>query len=226
MRKGDFAKFLSVKEMSAAVGVAVLFLLASFGSDKFAPVVEHYVGDGGPQSVAIYLTTIIIVVLIPFGSNLPIIPVAVNLWGNLPAAAITWCGWMIGAAITFMLARYIGARYVERLPLLKHVHAFGALIPKQNFFWGTVALGVIGAPIDILSYAFGFLSPFPMGIYLRAIALGSVPFALFITYTATLSLLYQIYAMTIMVVVWSALYIYMKKYPPLENTHGQASNHT
>ena len=159
--------------------------------------------------------------MIPFGSTLPIIPVAVNLWGNLPAALITWCGWVTGACITFSLARYIGARYVERLSVLKYVHSFGALIPQQNFFWGTVALGVIGAPIDVLSYAFGFLSSFSMSLYLTAIAIGSIPFALFITYAATLSLVYQTYAMSLLMIVWSAMYIYMKKRPPMNsNPHG------
>ena len=69
-------------------GIAFLFLAASFLSERFASVLRIYIGGGGIASMAAYVGTLIAVVLVPFATTLPLIPVAVSVWGGIIAMRI------------------------------------------------------------------------------------------------------------------------------------------
>ncbi len=201
----------SWKEVLGGLIIALLFLGASFGSERFASTVHSIVGEGGTGGMLSYIMTVIVVVLIPFASTLPLVPVAVSLWGNIVAAVLTLLGWVISINIAFYIARHLGKPVLERIALFRHIERFGDMVPRKNFLLGVFFLGVIGAPIDLASYAFGLFTHVKQRFVVTAFALGFIPFAFFLTYTATLQLVYQAYIIGFMLIAWFVFYGYLKQ---------------
>lgn len=201
----------SRKEIAAGILIALLFLFASYGSERFAAVLSDYVARGGLGGMAIYMATVMGIILIPFASSLPLVPVAVSLWGNVIAAVLTFSAWVAGGAAAFLLARRFGQPIVERLGLLPYVRKFGDMIPRSNLIFALVIFGLFGMPIDILSYTLGLFTHIRARVYISSFAVGLFPFALFLTYAATLPFAYQPYIMGFMVLAWIFFYSHLKQ---------------
>lgn len=204
-------KQLTAAEIIGVIALALLFLGASYGSERFAASLEHAIGGKGHSGMATYVLVVIGVALIPFASTLPFVPVAVSVWGHVMAAGLTLFAWGISAFIAFSVARRFGAVLRRRIMVFRKVRELGAALPRQYYFWGTVALGIIGMPIDMVSYALGLFTPISRLRFVPAIVLGLTPFAFFITYAATLPSLYQAYIMAFLVFMWLYALVRLKE---------------
>jgi uncharacterized membrane protein YdjX (TVP38/TMEM64 family) len=206
----DFLKQISGKEIAAGIGIALLFLTASFFSERFASVLRTYIGAGGAMSMAAYVGTVVVVVLVPFATSLPLIPVAVSVWGGPTAALLTLSAWVIGASIAFMIARRFGAKFVTKFVSLEALRQASAMVPKRNLAVGTIFFAMFGAPADILSYALGLFTHIRAATAIVSFSLGFSVFAFFITYTATLPIIYQTYMVGFMLLAWFFMYARLK----------------
>ncbi|MEK7560874.1 MAG: VTT domain-containing protein [Patescibacteria group bacterium] len=201
---------LSTAEIAALIIIALLFLGASYGSERIAAGLHEYLDKEGLAGMTLYTSIVALIVLIPFASTLPLIPVAVELWGSPMTALLSWLGWMISATIIILATRHFGFQFVRRIGLLDRVREFGHALPHKDLRWGALFLGMVGAPIDVVSYAMGLFTAIPVTAYLSAVALGLIPFALFIAYTATLPIINQAYIMGFVIIFWGAAYSHLK----------------
>ena len=126
------------------------------------------------------------------------------------AAMLSWLGWMTAAAIIIFVTRRLGFGFIRRIGLLGRVREFGRALPQKDLCWGALCLGIVGAPIDVVSYAIGLFTAISPWAYLAAIAIGLLPFAFFIAFTATLPLINQAYIMGMMIIFWGVFYGYVK----------------
>ncbi len=204
-------KQLTAAEIIGVIALALVFLGASYASERFAPVLERAIGAAGTTGMALYVLVIMGIVLIPFATTLPMIPVAVSVWGHVAAAGLTLLGWGVGAFIAFSIARRFGDAFRRRILVFQRVRELGSALPRQYYFWGTVLFGIIGMPVDMLSYALGLFTPIRPFRFLAATVIGLTPFAFFISYTATLPALYQAYIMAFLVFVWLYALIRLKE---------------
>ena len=206
----NILKLISAKEIGAGLGVGLLFLTASFLSERFADVLRTYIGGGGLASMAAYIGTVVGVVLVPFATSLPLIPVAVSIWGGPTAALLTLCAWITGASTAFMIARRFGTKFVSRFVSLEALRQASALVPRRNLAMGTIFFSMFGAPADILSYALGLFTHIRAWTAIASFSLGFSVFAFFITYTATLPIIYQTYMVGFMLLAWFFMYARLK----------------
>lgn len=160
------------------LGAAILLLLAAAGlalshwdTSALEFWMERHRQAGG---LAYFAAVAASVVLLPL-SSLPLLPLAVRLYGVFLTAALSAAGWWTGALIAFGLAR-LGRRYLERVTSLDAVDRLAERIPPDIGFGGIVVLRVI-FPVDVVSFALGLLKHLRFSTYAIASLVGIVPFA-------------------------------------------------
>lgn len=119
------------------------------------------------------------VVLLPL-SSLPLVPLAVQVFGVTLAAVLSILSWWIGALIAFQIAR-LGRTYMERFTTLTAVDRLEQKIPKDISFAGIILLRMV-LPVDITSFALGLLKHLPFSTYAVASLIGIIPFAFVLCY--------------------------------------------
>lgn len=154
------------------------------------------------------LITVIAIVIAPL-SMIPFIPLAVGLWGVIPAALLNITGWTIGSVIAFLIARIFGHSLVTRLIGTKSINKIERFLPQKNLFWSVIFLRMV-LPVDILSYALGLFTNMRFFSYLLASFIGIAPFSFVFSYATKLPLAYQLIvgaAIIVLVVIINILLI-------------------
>lgn len=114
-----------------------------------------------------------------FVSIAVVIPLAVYVWGNALSLALLWAGWILGGAIAYGIARYLGRPVVRWLTdrALGRIERY--LGPKTPF--RLVLLLQIGLPSEIPGYVLGLVK-YPFWKFLLALALAELPYTLATVY--------------------------------------------
>ncbi len=179
------------REYLAAALVIAAFAGVSFLAARYQDALLSAAVLRGPWGMAEYvLLTAAAVVVAPF-STLPLIPVAVVLWGPLWAAVLSVAGWTAGAQIAFELSRSVLRGAVARVAPLERADAYVGVLLGQRPFWTLFLLRLL-LPVDVLSYAVGLFSTVAQGVYFWATLLGVTPFAFVFSYAAALPILPQV----------------------------------
>jgi uncharacterized membrane protein YdjX (TVP38/TMEM64 family) len=151
---------------------------------------------------------IVAVIVAPF-DTLPLLPVAVQLWGPLFTAFLSIAGWSLGALFAFLLARRWGPSLACRFVRKCDIEEWGTVLPKKNIFWLIVLFRLV-LPVDIISYAAGIFTKMDWTLYLAATVVGVAPFAFLFSYGAQLPVIVQAVAGFIIVVVLASSYSSIK----------------
>lgn len=171
----------------AALAVACAAWLA--GPDVRAALDPHALAtrlrDAGPLG-ALGLVALLIVqcVIAPIPSE-PIMMAAGFVYGPRAGFVLAWTGVFIGAAASFLIARYFGRALAERLVRSDRLAAFDRRLAAHGL--ATTFLIVLGLRLfsftsfDVLSYACGLIR-FPLPWFLVATGIGGVPKILAFTY--------------------------------------------
>lgn len=143
--------------------------------------------QGGPAAPLIVIAALVVAVVI---GPIPTVPISVAsgvLFGPLAGFAYAMLGALVGAAISFWLARLAGRPLVERL---FHGHiAFCARCSDRLLFWVVLACRLV----PVISFAFvsygAGLTAMTARAYLLATAIGMIPMtALYVVVGATLTI--------------------------------------
>lgn len=114
------------------------------------------------------------VVLLPL-SSLPLLPLAVSVWGVWIAGALSAAGWWLGALVAFWIAR-VARSSLEQFVSLTALDKFERSIPPDLGFAGIVVLRML-LPVDVTSFALGLLRDLRFTTYAVASLIGVLPFA-------------------------------------------------
>ena len=187
---------VSKSEIIVGVIVALLFLFMTYITKSYEEALQGLIGIHGVTGMFMYIFITVLVVVFAPVSTLPILPIAVTLWGSFIAALLSIVGWVIGSVIAFVVARKYGHSFIRKFAGLRKIQKYGENISHGHLFWSVVFLRIV-MPVDALSYALGLFSKMPFRLYLLATIIGITPFAFVFSYAASLPILYQIGALTL-----------------------------
>jgi len=196
---------MTPKEIAGVVIVIALFIGASYFSNEYSDAIEDMVSLRGGIGIALYVGIIMIATIIAPINAVPLIPVAVLIWGSFTTAVLSILGWMLGSLFAFWIARRYGRRVVEHFVNLEKITRIEKMIPNEHLFISIILLRM-ALPVDILSYTLGMFTNIRFPTYFWATLIGITPFAFIFAYAATLPVSYQIIAGIVVLVFLYAAY--------------------
>lgn len=169
--------------------IAALFVLVSYLVQTNMGFFEVMIGDSVLGMLAYVLIAIIGTVVAPV-TALPLMPIAVSLWGPNVSALLSAVGWLIGSGIDYEIARRFGKKLVKKIVKIETIEKFSTEIPDRYSFMGLVLLRLT-LPVDLLSYALGLFTLVGRKAYYLSTAIGILPFAFIWAYLGALHYGYQ-----------------------------------
>ncbi|NTW22171.1 TVP38/TMEM64 family protein [Candidatus Falkowbacteria bacterium] len=171
------------REILVTAAIIILFLVSSYYSGRYAEAIREWMSvRNGVGIFAYFLGELLATVVAPV-SALPLLPLAVALWGSFWAAIISFAGWLAGSVIAFLLARRFGKPLVARFFEIDKLERIEKVIGEHNLFVTIVVLRII-LPADLLSYTLGLFTSISFTPYFWATALGLLPFSFIFSYAA------------------------------------------
>jgi len=198
------------REIFAALIIVVLFVVAGYFSQVYLASLTDLLGEYGVLGMLVYVLGATIATIIAPLSFLPILPVAVALWGSFTAAVLSIGAWSVGAAVAFLLARRYGRPLVSHFVGEQKMNYISGILPDKHLFIAVVFLR-IAVPVDLLSYALGLFAVMRFWPYMLATVIGITPFAFVFSYLADFNIWFQIGALVIGAVIIAISFPYMKK---------------
>ena len=205
-------------KIDAAIGISIIviiFLFVSYLVQSNLDYVKSIIGVS-PISMLIYVLILIFATVIAPVNEMPLLPVASNIWGWFLAGILSITGWTIGSIIAFSLARKYGVPLVKKFVPINDIAKYEKLIPEENIFWSIVFLR-ISVPADILSYVLGLFSRVKFRTYFFATLIGVSPLAFVFAYVGTMSIFYQIITFITAILIILLGYLVNKKYKKRKN---------
>src|SRR5919201_4563983 len=181
-----------VREFISIAVVAAVLLAAVFVVRSLAAPIRTFIDDHTFWGLGLYIGLNIVDAVAAPGATLPLIPVAVRVWGRVSAALATTAGWTAGSLIAFAIARRWGAPIVRKLTSFERVRAMRRFNP-EDLFWSIVLVRLV-LPMDVISYVLGLFSDISWASYASATALGLTPSAFLLAYVGKLPHGYEIIA--------------------------------
>jgi len=174
--------------LSSLLGVLVLFLFALSLTRAFEPQIVSAVSDRGVLGLVIFFATTALAVVFPIFTNLPLIPLAVVLWGPWWTALVMFLGWIAGSTLSFALARHFSPAVAKAFPAVARYADIDRLILPSRPVLSLVLLRMT-FPVDMLSYVLGLFSARATARQnLISTAVGVAPFALLFAFFPALPL--------------------------------------
>jgi uncharacterized membrane protein YdjX (TVP38/TMEM64 family) len=121
------------------------------------------------------------VLLSPF-SSVPLVPVAIQVFGTIPTIAFLVVSWMIGDIAAYFIGLSLIRAVTTRFVADEKVNFYRRKIPQGARFW-FVLLFRLAIPAEITGYTLGAIK-YQFRKYLLACFLSDVPFALLIVYSS------------------------------------------
>lgn len=181
-----------VREYASLAIITAVLVGAVFIVRRFAEPIRAFIDEHAFWGLFLYIALNIVDAVAAPGATLPLIPVAVQVWGRVPAALATTAGWTLGSLIAFLTARRWGYPIVRKITSIDRVRAMRRYIPK-NLFWSIVLVRLV-LPMDVISYVLGLFTDISWPTYVGATALGLTPSAFLLTYFGKLPHAYEIIA--------------------------------
>jgi uncharacterized membrane protein YdjX (TVP38/TMEM64 family) len=178
------------REYVSLVVIAGGLVAAVFTVRRFAEPIRAFIDGHAFWGLFLYITLNIIDAVVAPGATLPLIPVAVRVWGRVSAALATTAGWTAGSLIAFLIARRWGYPVVRKITSVERVRAMRRYIP-EDLFWSIVLVRLV-LPMDVISYVLGLFTDIEWPKYVVATALGLTPSAFVLAYFGKLPNAYEI----------------------------------
>lgn len=175
--------------------ILIVFVLVSYLLQTNMNFIEENL-DLGVFGVFLYVFITAFATVVAPISAIPLLPVAVFLWGWFYAGILSVIGWTIGSIIAFMVARKFGVKIVQKFVSLEKISYYENFIPKKDLFLGIVLIRIF-LPVDLLSYLLGIFSKVSLKTYALATFIGVIPFAFILSYVGSLPMLYQLISLII-----------------------------
>src|SRR5205085_1276550 len=141
-------------------------------------------------AMLLYVVLGIATVMVPFGSILPFMPLAVHLWGWPLTGTLTLLAWVIGGQILFEFSRAVGKPVIRKMMSEKRLQAIEHLVDKKGLFNALMIRMFVHE--DLVSYAFGMFSSISRWEFLLVTAIGVAPGAYLYSYFGSLPIIYEI----------------------------------
>lgn len=143
----------------------------SFFWDAPVEMLELYIGDHVFIGALVFCLVMIVATVIAPVTIFPMIPMIAPVLGPFVTGLASVIGWTIGAVVAFLIARHAGRPVLSKFISLDSLERYEALIPHEARFLTIVLLRMM-IPVDVLSYALGFISSVSIAEYTLATVVG------------------------------------------------------
>ncbi len=109
-----------------------------------------------------------------------VVPVAVYVWGTPISMLLLWLGWVLGGAIAYGIARYLGRPVVQWLTTEAALSRVERRIHPGTPFQ-LILLFQLGLPSELPGYVLG-LAKYPFGKFMLALAIAELPYTIATVY--------------------------------------------
>ncbi|MDD2766600.1 MAG: VTT domain-containing protein [Candidatus Moranbacteria bacterium] len=181
-------KFFNKKIIGATIGflvVVIFFVIATIFAQTYQNDIQNIVKYQGVFGMVSYVFITGLAIVFAPVSTLPLIPIAVSVWGFQITSVLSVIGWTMGSQIAFFLSRRYGRLFVKKFISLEKITNFEKQLSQKNIFWTIVFLRMI-VPVDVLSYGIGLFSSLSHRLFFLSTLIGVTPFAILFSYAGTL----------------------------------------
>lgn len=171
------------------IAVTLLFWYSLSLQEAFYDIVsffEVYVRQNEILGILVFVLTAALAALLSPFTNLPLIPVAVALWGAALTALLLLAGWLLGAVIAYFIGRYIGYPAVRYIVSAERFDSWLRVV-KVHMRFSMMFLLRLALPAE-LGYAFGVIR-YHFWKYVLLTFLAELPFVIITTYASEAILL-------------------------------------
>jgi len=171
-----------------AIAGVLLFWYSSALQEAFYVVVNFFselVLRNELLAVVVFVLLSAAAALISPFTNIPLIPIAVVIWGTIPTAILLLGGWMLGDILAYFIGRDIGYPAVRYMVSSERFDRWVAVVREHTSFLMALLLRV-ALPAE-LGYAFGIIR-YPMILYVLITFLAELPMALVAVYASEAAL--------------------------------------
>jgi uncharacterized membrane protein YdjX (TVP38/TMEM64 family) len=153
-------------------------------------------------------------VVAPF-TTIGVVPLAATILGPFTTAVASIVGWVLGAIVAFLIARYGGRPFLSRFMDVGSLARYEAQIPQETHFLLLVMLRM-AVPVDILSYALGLVSMVSLREYVHTTILGTLWFGFAFAYLGDAALSGNYVLLTVLgvasILVFTLAVLYVRKH--------------
>ncbi len=121
--------------------------------------------------------------MLAFFSSAVLLPAALQTWSEPVCAGLLWFGWIVGGAVAYLIARYLGRPALRLLTSSRALGRYETFITTRTPF-RLVLLFQLAVPSEIPGYLFG-LARYPFLKFIGALALAELPYALATVYAGS-----------------------------------------
>lgn len=167
-----------------SIVLAFLFWYSSVLQKEFYLIVgifNELVIQNEILAVFVFILLAAVAALISPLTSIPLVPIAVVIWGSIPTAVFLLSGWIIGDAISYFIGRYLGYKTVCYFVSAEKIDELSSTVKKHTTFLKGLLLRLV-LPAE-LGYAFGIIR-YNFLSYLLLTLLAELPFAIISTYAS------------------------------------------
>ena len=182
---------MPVKYIIAGLLGIGLFVILSEWSQQHTELLKELADQAGLAGVLSYIIIMAVsIIFAPLGTGF-LLPVAASSYGPVLAAVYSITGWTTGSLVSFWIARHFGHKKIKNKAFVLRLKSYEDSIPRY-YFYGLIVLFRMALPVDVVSYALGFVSGISYRAFLVTTVLGIMPMAFLFTFAATASVWIQI----------------------------------
>jgi uncharacterized membrane protein YdjX (TVP38/TMEM64 family) len=164
---------------------------------------EQVIRQHPAWGMVVFVLLAVVSAMFVFVSSVVLIPVAIYAWGPIVCAVLLWLGWFLGGVVAYAVGRWLGRPVVDRLVRAETIARYEGHARRASAFVPIVLLQ-LAIPSDTAGYLFG-LARVPLTLYLPALALAEVPYAVGAVYLGASFLERRLYRLLLFGVAGVAL---------------------
>lgn len=181
----DFILHRKIISAAILVCAVVAFWFSVSLQDVFYDAVslaEAYVGEHQIMGVFVFMALAAVSAMLSPFSSVPLIPVAIMLWGSVWTVAFLVAGWLGGHVITYTIGYYAGYPVAKKLVALEAIEHYAHRFSKKSEFL-LVLLFRLASPAEVPGYVLGTVR-YGFVKYFLATFIAEFPFAIITVYAS------------------------------------------
>jgi uncharacterized membrane protein YdjX (TVP38/TMEM64 family) len=160
-----------------AIAIAVLFLYSVTLQETYYRLIDAagtQIQQNHVRGIILFVIIEALAVMISPFSSVPLLFVAIGIWGRGMALFYSMIGGIIGAIGSYAIGSYALYRLLKRIIPISEIEYYRKRIAHRASFW-IVLLFRLAMPVEIPGYVLG-IARYPFWKYLLATAIAYVPF--------------------------------------------------
>lgn len=144
------------------------------------PYFENLAHHNALLSITVFIALGILSTMLSSFSSVPLIPIAILVWGTFPTAIYLFVGWLTGDILSYLVGYWAGNPILKKFVSLEKIDYYRRKIPP-NAELRLVFFFLMSMPSEVPNYTLGTLR-YNFLRYILVIGLGEVIFASFSAY--------------------------------------------